>query len=260
MNQILVTEKLYITPELKRKKKIYKINFIISVIVIVILCSFYMHSEYARNKELEISQDLLAGMIQNEIESTDIPENNVEDDKVWNILVASVEQQKLEKQAELERMRAANQDSETKKRTITYTASNGKRYRSLGRIQIPKIEVDLAILDDPKNDEKLVEWLKVSPCKFDGVDPNEVGNCAIAGHNYRNKRFFSKVLDLEFGDEIKITDIDNKTVKYYVYKKYEVEPEDTSCLDENIPGKRIVTLITCTNDSKKRVIVHAQEA
>jgi len=260
MNQILVTEKLYITPELKRKKKIYKINFIISVVVIIILCSFYMHSEYARNKELEISQDLLAGMIQNEIESTDIPENNVEDDKVWNILVASVEQQKLEKQKELERMRAANQDSETKKRTITYTASNGKRYRSLGRIQIPKIEVDLAILDDPKNDEKLVEWLKVSPCKFDGVDPNEVGNCAIAGHNYRNKRFFSKVPNLEFGDEIKITDIDNKTVKYYVYKKYEVEPEDTSCLDENIPGKRIVTLITCTNDSKKRVIVHAQEA
>ena len=27
MNQILVTEKLYITPELKRKKKMYKIRF-----------------------------------------------------------------------------------------------------------------------------------------------------------------------------------------------------------------------------------------
>ena len=31
MNQILVTKKLYITPELKRKKKIYKFDFIISV-------------------------------------------------------------------------------------------------------------------------------------------------------------------------------------------------------------------------------------
>ena len=28
MNQILVTEKLYITPELKKKKKMYKFNFI----------------------------------------------------------------------------------------------------------------------------------------------------------------------------------------------------------------------------------------
>ena len=31
MNQILVTEKLYVTPELKRKKKVYKFNFIISI-------------------------------------------------------------------------------------------------------------------------------------------------------------------------------------------------------------------------------------
>ena len=41
MNQILVTEKLYITPELKRKKKMYKLNFIISIILITILFSFY---------------------------------------------------------------------------------------------------------------------------------------------------------------------------------------------------------------------------
>ena len=27
MNQILITEKLYITPELKRKKRMYKIKF-----------------------------------------------------------------------------------------------------------------------------------------------------------------------------------------------------------------------------------------
>ena len=31
MNQILVTKKLYITPELKRKKKIYKANFVLSI-------------------------------------------------------------------------------------------------------------------------------------------------------------------------------------------------------------------------------------
>ena len=29
MNQILITEKLYVTPELKRKKKIYKFDFVI---------------------------------------------------------------------------------------------------------------------------------------------------------------------------------------------------------------------------------------
>ena len=34
MNQILVTEKLQITPELKRKKKIYKFYFILSVFIV----------------------------------------------------------------------------------------------------------------------------------------------------------------------------------------------------------------------------------
>lgn len=31
MNQILVTEKLYITPEFKRKRMLYKIEFFLSV-------------------------------------------------------------------------------------------------------------------------------------------------------------------------------------------------------------------------------------
>ena len=34
MNQILVTEKLYITPEIKRKKRMYKIRFFLSVHII----------------------------------------------------------------------------------------------------------------------------------------------------------------------------------------------------------------------------------
>ena len=48
MNQILVTEKLYITPELKRKKKIYKFNFIISVFFVCIL-TFIKKSIYLNN-------------------------------------------------------------------------------------------------------------------------------------------------------------------------------------------------------------------
>ena len=53
MNQILVTEKLYITPELKRKKKIYKFYFILSVFVVCILTSFYIYAEYDRNKSAD---------------------------------------------------------------------------------------------------------------------------------------------------------------------------------------------------------------
>ena len=75
MNQILVTEKLYITPELKRKKKIYKFYFILSVFVVCILTSFYIYAEYDRSKSEEVSQEILTGMKE---------ENNEEDTTIKN--------------------------------------------------------------------------------------------------------------------------------------------------------------------------------
>ena len=60
MNQILVTEKIYVTPELKRKKKVYKILFIISVFLIISLFSMYIYAEYDRNKQEGISDDILS--------------------------------------------------------------------------------------------------------------------------------------------------------------------------------------------------------
>ena len=60
MNQILVTEKLYVTPELKRKKKIYKVYFIISLFVVCVLTSLYIYAEYDRNKSAEASTGILA--------------------------------------------------------------------------------------------------------------------------------------------------------------------------------------------------------
>ena len=48
MNQILVSEKLYVTPELKKKKKLYKFNFVTSIILVIILFSYYVYAEYDR--------------------------------------------------------------------------------------------------------------------------------------------------------------------------------------------------------------------
>ena len=60
LNQILVTEKLYVTPELKRKKKLYKVQFFVSVFLVCLLSSYYIYAEYDRNKSEEVSQVLLA--------------------------------------------------------------------------------------------------------------------------------------------------------------------------------------------------------
>jgi len=123
----------------------------------------------------------------------------------------------------------------------------------VGKVKIPSINVDYSILSKTSD-----ELLKVSVCKFWGSNPNEIGNLCIAGHNYRNKRFFSKVPTLKVGDIIEITDLNNTTLKYSVYDKYTVDPTDTSCTSQITNGKKIVTLITCTDDSKQRVIVQAE--
>ena len=42
MNQILVSEKVYVTKEMKRKRKIYKTLYIISVIIVIVLSLYYI--------------------------------------------------------------------------------------------------------------------------------------------------------------------------------------------------------------------------
>jgi len=48
MNQILVTEKVYVTPDLKRKKRLYKIEFCLSILLICLLSSLYIYGAYDR--------------------------------------------------------------------------------------------------------------------------------------------------------------------------------------------------------------------
>ena len=266
MNQILVTEKIYVTPELKRKKKIYKFNFILSIILIVGLFSFYAYAEYDRNKNEDISKDILEGMTIGE-DSTTINK----EDGVWIIALDGgtdsanlYSSQKVNEEngntnyitnnkAEKNNKETNSESKTNESRTGTYTASNGKTYSTVGSVSIPSINVNYPILSETSD-----SLLKVSVCKFWGCNPNEVGNLCIAGHNYRNKKFFSKAINLVVGDTIEITDLDDKTVQYAVYDKYTVDPNDVSCTSQLTNGKKIVTLITCTNDSQQRVVIKAE--
>ena len=110
-----------------------------------------------------------------------------------------------------------------------------------------------------KHEQETEELLKISLTKFWGPEANEVGNYCIVGHNYRNTKFFSKISTLEIGDIIEITDLSGKTIKYKVYDQYVVEPTDVECTSQHTNGRREVTLITCTTDSKHRTIIKATE-
>lgn len=237
MNQILVSEKVYVTPNMKRKKKFFKIEFFLSVFLVCLLSSYYIYAEYDRNKSAEVSQEILSKMVFEE------PEEKLE--KIVVILNSAFEE---EQEVDI----TDNEEIKDIPSIQMVTANDGTQYYTIARITIPKINVNEAILS-----ETTTELLKKSPCKFWGADPNQVGNFCIVGHNYRNTKFFSKVPTLEYGDIIEITDLSGKTVKYSVYDKHEVDPDDTSDTTQLTNGRTEITLITCTNDSKRRVIVKA---
>lgn len=244
MNQILITKKLYITPELKRKKKIYKANFVISIFCLVILISIYIYAAYARDKAEAVSQEILQNA---EMEQED---NTVADSDVLIAVLNDTTDDGNETPVVL--------DTTNKNKTKQQSAS-GYTYVVDGKVTIPKINVEYAILDGESDSEaETEELLKTSPVKFHGPEINEVGNYCIVGHNYRNSKFFSKVPTLVNGDIIQITDSVGNMIQYQIYDKYIVDPTDVSCTSQNTGGKKEITLITCTDDSKQRVIVKAR--
>ena len=246
MNQILVTEKIYVTPELKRKKKIYKILFIASIFSIISLLSIYIYAEYDRNKDESISDDILSFMITKEDETTVSSYENALVVKITQEITEEIENTNVEQPQEQLQMATA---------TSTYIAPNGKKYETVGIVKIPKLNIIYPILS--KTTDAL---LKVAPCKFHGANPNEVGNLCIIAHNYRRKGvFFSDIPTLVVGDIVEIQDLSQRTLQYEVYDVHTVMPDNVDDTTQKTNGRKEVTLITCTNDSKQRFIVRCKE-
>lgn len=126
-------------------------------------------------------------------------------------------------------------------------------YDVIAKLEIPKIELETFVINFSES------ALKVSVTKFWGPEPNKPGNFCIAGHNFKNKNMFRNLKKLEIGDYLILKDNSVGVVEYEVYNKYIVVPEDVSCLSQETDGEKEITLITCTNDSKKRVIIKARE-
>ena len=61
------------------------------------------------------------------------------------------------------------------------------------------------------------------------------------------------------GDIVRLTDLTGNTLDYSVYTTYVVDPEDVSCTSQITNGFREMTLITCTNGGKQRLIVKCRE-
>ena len=241
MNQILISEKLYVTPELKIKKKLYKINFILSVFLVIVLFSYYIYAEFDRIKNEEVSKEIMANLdLTSDKDDTTI---KIED----NVLVVYFDDSNdTSKEIKIE-------DLVKDKTSYMYVAEDGKEYQVAATLEIPKIDLNYPVLASTTD-----ELLKNALTKFWGPNANEVGNFVIAGHNYKNKKFFGRLDEVELEDTIKLTDVKGKVIEYKVYQIYKVDPSDTKCTSQETNGEKEVTLITCTATGAERLIVKAR--
>lgn len=242
MNQILVSQKLYVTPDMKKKKKAFKFEFFLSVFLLCVLSSYAIYAEYDRNKSEEVSKEILQ-----EISFQDT--TKLVDEEVIVVRLNAIPEEKNVTTTQVVQIEQKIEVPDEQK----LTASDGTIYYTIGVINIPSINVNYPILSTYTD-----ELLKIAPCRFHGPNPNEVGNLCIAGHNYKNSKFFSKVPNLQLGDKIEITDLSGRMLTYTVYDKFIVNPDELECTSQLTNGNKEITLITCTNDNKQRHIIKAR--
>lgn len=143
-----------------------------------------------------------------------------------------------------------NKDNiETKKEIIKLEG-----YKVDGIIEIPKIKIKYPIVSKTTD-----EAMKIAITKFWGGNINDIGNYTMAGHNYKDGTMFGKTKYLDIGDIIKMTDLNLNTIQYAVFKIYTINPDDVTCIESVESNSREITLITCTNGHKNRLVIKARE-
>lgn len=121
--------------------------------------------------------------------------------------------------------------------------------KGIGILNIPKINLEIGIIEGVSYED-----IKYVVGHFPGSPmPGEKGNFSIAGHRISYfGQAFKDIDKLEKGDKVKVT-CNGKEYTYEVTDMYEVTPNETEAL--NPTKDATITIVTCTTDSKNRVIV-----
>ena len=208
--------------------KVLTVILIIVIVAIIGLLGFLVYDYY---KKYMVTKDT-AGFVDNF-------EGEVSDQNAGDDQIASTDENPLDK------IQDTNSSSTTKRMY--------KGFGVLGTMEIPATNFKYPVLEKvtKKSIETAVAFLY-------GSGLNQPGNSVIIGHNYRNGLFFSNNKKLNIGDKIYITDNSGKKLTYTIYNKFETTPEDTSFYQRDTGGVPEVTLSTCTDDSKARLIIFAK--
>jgi len=122
----------------------------------------------------------------------------------------------------------------------------------IGVIQIPSVELELPIFYGTTN-----EVLEIGAGTMKPEQQMGRGNYALAGHNSRNPElYFAPIRELQEGAVIYVTD--KETVYKYTKTQKKVVNPDAIHVLEDMEDRELITLISCTSDGSKRLVVQGK--
>lgn len=125
-------------------------------------------------------------------------------------------------------------------------------YTLLGKIEVPRVGFKSVIIK-----ENTYHSMDLGVVLSYGDALNEPGGYIISGHNYRGQSIFMYgIRNLESGDKIYITDSSGRNLEYTVYEKIRNYNPNGTDIYKKYDGYHI-TLVTCENDGKSRIVVKA---
>lgn len=171
----------------------------------------------------------------------DYKDNNIKNDLISNYENNSSIDNSIEKENDNIENKVSN-EFEYKEETI-----NSKRTNVIGILEIKSIGLKAPIVDGEENLDYVVAKYRSS------ANFGQAGNIILAGHNNMKGSIFKNLYKVKIGDIIEIKTDDN-IYKYKLTERVIVNPSDSGLLTQDISEKEI-TLITCINRSKERLIL-----
>ena len=130
------------------------------------------------------------------------------------------------------------------RREMPVKTINGRDY--IGVLSIPSLELELPVIS---------QWdypaLKVAPCRYSGSLYQD--NLIICAHNYASH--FGKLKELQPGDTVLFTDMDEHVVTFRMVERETLNPMDA---EEMEAGDWDLTLFTCTIGGQTRVTIRLE--
>lgn len=211
------------------------IIIIIAIIVITAILGVGAYKNYQEEKE----RQKIYATIQDDVDKENNVNNNTTDDGILSQPIENV----------------VSNNTVTGGTTTARPTKFYKEYPMIGYIEIEKTNIEYPILLDvsPGALETSVGVMYPSNPTL-----NEEGNVVIIGHNYRNGKLFSNNKLLAIGDKIKITDLNGKTLTYTIYEIMTIPETDTEYITRERGENIEISLSTCTDDGKARLVILAR--